>query len=137
MKWSDLPLKPTARILRQFACAWLVLFAGLSLREGLLRHHTTACLALGALALPGCVGLLRPQAIRWLFIGATVAAFPIGWAVTQLMLAIMFYLLLTPLALVFRLKKRDELQLGRAPGRASFWTVRDKPPEPGRYLKQY
>ena len=26
MKWSDLPLKPTARVLRQFAAAWLVFF---------------------------------------------------------------------------------------------------------------
>jgi hypothetical protein len=137
MKWSDLPLKPTARVLRQFSVAWLLLFAALAARQGLLRHQPSAALALGLVALLGGVGLFKPGAIRWLFIGATVAAFPIGWAVTQLMLMIMFFLVLTPLALVFRLMRRDELQLRQAPGRPSYWTARGAPPEPGRYLKQY
>jgi multisubunit Na+/H+ antiporter MnhG subunit len=73
-----------------------------------------------------------------LFIGATVIAFPIGWAVTQAVLAVMFYLVLTPVAVVFRTRGRDELQLRReSKESSSFWIPRGDPPEPGRYLKQF
>ena len=82
------------------------------------------------------IGLLAPRALYWPFVILTIAAFPIGWIVTQLMLALMFYCILTPLALVFRWGRRDPLQLrGRA--RASFWDVRDKQPSPEKYLKEF
>ena len=137
MKWSDLPLKPAARVLRQFAAAWLIFFGALAIRQGLVRGHMTPGIVLGGVALVGAIGLARPAAIRWLFVGATVAAFPIGWTVTQVVLAVMFYWVLTPLALIFRWRRRDALQLRRRSRSASFWTGRGDPPEPGRYLKQF
>ena len=39
-----------------------------------------------------------------------VLAFPIGWTVSQVILAVMFYGLFTPIGLVFRLIGRDPLQ---------------------------
>ena len=39
-----------------------------------------------------------------------VLAFPIGWTVSQVMLALMFFGLFTPIGLVFRLIGRDPLQ---------------------------
>lgn len=137
MKWSDLPLKPTPRVLRQFAAAWLVFCLVVAWRQGLFRGPTTAGIAWGAVALAGAAGLVRPSLLRWLFVAATVAAFPIGWLVTHAMLGIMFYLVLTPVAVVFRWRRRDALQLRRSPDRTSYWRVRDTRPEPGRYLKQF
>ena len=137
MKWSDLPLNPTPRILRQFSAAWLVFFLGAALHQAFVRHNAVAGYALGTLALIGVIGLLKPATVRWLFVGATVAAFPIGWVVTQVILAVMFFLILTPLALIFRWRGRDELQLQRRPGQTGFWITRDKPPDAGRYLKQF
>ena len=64
-------------------------------------------------------------------------AFPIGWLVTQLMLAIMFYLVLTPVALVFRWRGRDELRLRSRPAPSSFWVERGEPPKAEKYLKQF
>lgn len=137
MKWSELPLQPTPRTLRQFAAAWLVFFLAAASYQMLVRGRPTAGYVLGAIALIGLGGVVRPPAVRWLFIGATVVAFPIGWVVTQVILAVMFYLILTPLALVFRWRGRDELQLRRKPGQSSFWITRDQPPDAGRYLKQF
>jgi hypothetical protein len=137
MKWSDLPLNPTPRMLRQFAAAWLVVFAALALRQVLTHHHSTAGGVLGAIALIGAFGLWKPSVLRWLFIGATVLAFPIGWVVTLVVLAIMFYLVLTPVALVFRWRGRDALRLRRQPGQTSFWIERGEPPAAGKYLKQF
>ncbi len=136
MKWSDLPFNPTPRMLRQFAAALLVVLAlDCVLFPGILRHPAGRCIV-GALAVMGVVGLVLPALIRWLFVGATVAAFPIGWVVSQVMLALMFYLILTPLALVFRWRRRDELQLRRKPGE-SYWVTREAAPKPESYLKQF
>ena len=133
MKWSELPLHPTPRVLRQFSAAWLVVFIALALKH----HHSMAGHVLAVVALIGIVGLAKPQSVRWLFVGATIVAFPIGWLVTLLVLLAMFYLIITPLALVFRWRGRDELQLKRPSGRESLWLERREPPEPGRYLTQF
>ena len=137
MNWSDLPLKPTPRVLRQFAAAWTVVFLALGLHQALVRGHPATGLVFSAVSVVGLVGLFRPASLRWLFVGATIAAFPVGWLVTWLVLAIMFYLVLTPVALVFRWRGRDALQLRRKSEGASFWTTRSDLPDAGRYLKQF
>ena len=133
MKWSELPFHPTPRVLRQFSAAWLVFFLTLALKH----HHSMAGYVLAGVALMGALGLVKPQAVRWLFVGATIAAFPIGWVVTYVVLLVMFYLVLTPLAFAFRWRGRDELQLKRQSGRESFWLERRETTEPGRYLTQF
>jgi hypothetical protein len=133
--FSKAPLKPTSRVLRQFAAAWLVCFLALAFRFGLLRHSTAGS-SLCLLSIAGIIGLLAPRALYWPFIVLTVAAFPIGWAMTQLVLALMFYCVLSPLALVFRCRRRDSLQL-RQGKRDSFWVERKESPAPENYLKQF
>lgn len=123
-------------MLRQFSAAWLAGFLMIALRA-LVHGHRNYCYALGAIALIGFIGLLKPSAVRWLFIGATVAAFPVGWLMTQLMLAVMFYLVLTPIAFLFRWRGRDELQLKRKAERSTFWISRGGPPKAENYLKQF
>ena len=137
LSWSELPLKPTSRILRQFAAAWLVVFLVMGLRRVLGHGSLTAGYVLCAVAFIGVVGLIMPGAVRWLFIGATIVAFPIGWVVTLVMLAIMFYLILTPVGWLFRLRGRDALQLRREPERTSYWATRSETPAAERYLKQF
>ncbi len=137
MKWSDLPLKPTREMLRQFSGAWLIAFAGLAGHRALVRHQPGAALVLGAVALLGLIGLARPALVRWVFIGAAVLTFPIGWVISQLVLLLMFLLVITPVALLLRLRGRDVLQLKRPPDKASLWKQRPERTEPSRYLKQY
>ena len=92
MKWSDLPLKPTARALRQFAGAWLIFFLAVGVYRYLARGQHQIGLAVGAMAVVvGCLGLIKPAAVRWLFVGATLLAFPIGWVVSQVMPGVMYY----------------------------------------------
>lgn len=136
MNLSDLPLNPTPRVLRQFSAAWFVVLLALATRA-LVRKHPLAAEILGAVSLIGIVGLFRPTWVRWLFVGSSVIAFPIGWVVTQCVLAIMFYVVLTPLALIFRWRGRDELRLRPKSSETTFWVARDAPPEAKRYLKQY
>jgi hypothetical protein len=64
-------------------------------------------------------------------------AFPLGWLVSQLVLAILFYGVFTPLALVFRLIGRDALALKKPSGEATFWRPKPTPSDPRRYFRQY
>jgi hypothetical protein len=138
MKWSDLPLKPSLRALRQFAAAWLIFFLVVGVYRYVARGQHQIGIAVAAMAVVvGVTGLIRPTAVRWVYVVATVLAFPIGWVVSQIMLAIMFYGIITPLALLFRIRGRDLLALKPAPNRSSFWTPKETPEDMGRYFRQY
>jgi len=138
MKWAEISYDPTPRSLRQFAGAWLVFLLAAGAHQYFERGHRHVGLVMIILAVVvGVLGLIRPSAIRWLFVGLTVAAFPIGWVVTQIMLAVMFYCVITPVGVLFRLMGRD--LLGRRPTneKASYWTTKETPEDPRRYLRQY
>ena len=138
MKWSDLPLKPSLRALRQFAAAWLIFFLVVGVYRYVARGQHQIGIAVAVMAVVvGVTGLTRPAAVRWLYVGATVLTFPIGWVVSQVVLAIMFYGVITPLALLFRIRGRDLLALKPAPNRSSFWTPKETPEDMGRYFRQY
>ena len=92
MTWSDIPFKPTTKALRQFAAAWLIFFLAFGAHQYLVRRHPSVGLALMGMAIVvGLLGLAKPSAVRWIFVGWMVVAFPIGWLLSALMLLLMFY----------------------------------------------
>jgi len=137
MRWSDLPLKPSPRMLRQFAGLWTFFFAALSAWHGLAHGETRLAAVLIALALTiGPVGIAWPDAVRPIFITWMVLAFPIGWLVSRVVLVTLF-LLIIPAALLFRLTGRDPLMLRRSAGKSSYWTPKAAPPDVRSYLRQF
>jgi hypothetical protein len=138
MRWSDLPLKPDAKALRQFAAAWLGFFGGVGLYQWLAKGRVELGVGIcGAALVIGVMGLIKPQAVRWIFVAWMVLAFPIGWAISQLTLLILFFGLITPIALFFRLRGRDLLSRKLAPERTSFWIEKNTPTDSRSYLNQY
>lgn len=138
MKWSDIQFQPTKRVLRQFSAAWLVFLLAGAAQQWLARGHRTAALVLGGLALTvGGLGLLVPMAIRWVYVGCMILVFPVGWVVSHIMLAVMFYGVLTPVAFFFRLTGRDPLHRAPPENRGSFWTTKSLPQDVRRYFRQY
>jgi len=86
-----------------------------------------------------CAGLatVRPTALRPLYLGLTIAGLPVGFAVGHVLMALVFFGIVTPIALVFRLTRRDALERGfdrRAP---SYWTPRRAVADPFRYFRQF
>jgi hypothetical protein len=133
MQWADLNMTPTARRLREFAGIWLVVFGGISAWRAW--HGDTGVLttAIGvAAAVIGLAGLIRPALVRVVYTGSMMAAFPIGWTVSRLVLGIVFYLVFTPVAIVFRLAGRDALRLRRRRPE-SYWV----PYEGARRAEEY
>ena len=130
-------LKPTPRVLRQFAGAWLAFFLIWSAIAFWKRHNTPLSSIFAVVALIGIAGLIKPNAVRLLFIVASIAAYPIGWLVSQIVLAAIFYGVITPIAFFWKMRGRDALQLRSQPKQTSFWIKRGPPPSPDRYLKPF
>jgi hypothetical protein len=53
------------------------------------------------------------------------------------MLFVMFYGVITPVALVFRLRGRDLLRRRPEPGATTFWLPKDTPQDVRSYFRQY
>ncbi|MEI6393196.1 MAG: SxtJ family membrane protein [Verrucomicrobiota bacterium] len=138
MTWSDIPLNPTRKALRQFAAAWLVFFLAFGAHQYLARKHPTFGLAVMGVALAiGLLGLIKPPAVRWLFVGWMVAAFPIGWLISRLTLLLMYYGIITPVALFFRIRGRDLLRRKPTAAPTSFWLPKETPEDVRSYFRQY
>jgi len=138
MTWSDLPTNPSQKVLRQFSAAWLVFFLAVGARQYFRRGHHEVGIILGVIAiLIGGLGLVKPVAVRRLFVACTVLAFPIGWVISQIMLALMFYGLVTPIAFIFKVQGRDLLARKPATDRATFWMPKKMPTDVSSYFRQY
>jgi len=119
--------------LRKFGITMTVAVAALG---GLLlwRHHGRpeyffwVAGAFLALALVAPVAL-RPVQRMWM-----AFAIALGWVMTRVILVIVFYLGVTPVALIARLSRKRFLDLGFEPERASYWIRR---PAPDRGVERY
>lgn len=136
MQWSDVTATPNQKRLRQFAALCLLFFVGLAAWRA---AHGQIDSRMWLLALAGVtiggLGMWRPSAIRYVYSGWMIAAFPIGWTVSRLMIAAMFFIVFTPVALVFRLMKRDALRLRDVPAQ-SYWTPKSRAGALSEYLRQ-
>ncbi|MHC4195738.1 MAG: hypothetical protein ACYSYU_06205 [Planctomycetota bacterium] len=74
---------------------------------------------------------------RWIYLGLTLITFPIGIAVSSVLLAIFYYLLLTPIGLIFRLMRRDSLRRKFDPDAKSYWIVRKLPDNLKHYFNHF
>ena len=137
MQWSDVTAAPSRKMLRQFAGLWLVVFGGLAAWRAWQGQADgwSLALAIGALVVGG-IGLVRPMAIRFIFTGWMIAAFPIGWTISRVVLAATFYALFTPVAFIFRLMGRDALRLRRGDPQ-SYWLAQSRPGTPDTYFRQF
>jgi Saxitoxin biosynthesis operon protein SxtJ len=122
---------PTGRQLRVFAAAWLLALGSAGL-AGWMRGRHGAAEALWALAvaLPLC-SAASPSAVRHAYVGLSYATYPIGWVVSHVVLAVAYYLVLTPIGLAMRLFRHDALARRFEPERKSYWqpTNRTRPVE--------
>lgn len=131
-------LSTNPRALRQFAAAWLLFLLGVAAHQWFMRGHHTAGLVLAAVAVVvGVPGLIRPTSIRWIFAAAMALAFPVGWVISQLVVVLIFYVVITPVALFFKMTRRDLLCRKPGPDRQTFWTPKPTPTDMRSYFRQH
>ena len=128
---------PSARELRSFSRLWLPLFVVVAgaLAWWRLESPTTAMAVwiLGGLLAAAALG--SAEAARQIFVGLQTLTYPIALVVSTLALAILFYLVFTPIGWVMRLGGHDPLQLRRA--KRSRWIPYTRKDDAAEAMKQY
>ena len=79
-----------------------------------------------------------PRAGRQIYVGWMLAGVPIGWTLSHGVLAIVYYVVVTPIGLLMRLFGRDPMQrrLDRS-GDGSYWIERPPQADTSRYFRQF
>jgi hypothetical protein len=138
MQWSSINFRPDIRTLRQFSGLWILFLGGMAAWQGWMHGRTTLAITLTILAvIVGVPGLLVPRFIRPVFVGCTVLTFPIGWVMARLLLGVLYYVIFTPLGLLFHLFGRDVLYLRRQAERETFWMPKPVVTDMRRYFRQF
>ena len=62
---------------------------------------------------------------------------PIGWTISHAVLALLYYLLFTPIGLIIRLFGRDPMQRRLDRSAATYWVPHNQDRDAGRYFRQF
>jgi hypothetical protein len=135
MRFSDIPRNPDSRTLRQFATLWIVLIGTIGALQ-LHKGNSVGWLFIGLAVGAGIPGLLRPKYLKPVFVTWMILAFPVGWLVSHIMLALIFFGLFTLLGMMLKVMGHDALRR-RKPASDTFWEARNQQSDTSRYLKQY
>jgi hypothetical protein len=133
----DVDWNPSPRDLRGFAA---MLVAGLSVAGGVAAWHASGWQA--AAAACGAIGLVVlaaawPRAIQPVYVAWMALAAALGWLSTHLLLAIIYYGLITPLGCIARLCRHDPLQRRFDSRVSSYWVRRPRERTPQSYFQQF
>ena len=138
---------PPRKTLRRFGLVCLVFFGALG-GWVLFRHSvfglgmsprvavTVATVLWVLAAVCGILSAAAPPLLRGLYIVLTAVSLPVGWVISHVALGIVYYGVLTPVALVFRLIGRDPLRRKRAAAE-SYWIRREPTTDVSRYYRQF
>ena len=92
-----------------------------------------ACIAVIALM----ISLIQPTWLKPIYLLFTVLAFPIGWVVSHLLLATVFFMVFTPTGLLMRLFGRDPLHRHFDSSANSYWVAHRSSKSPEDYFRQF
>ncbi|MHC4401165.1 MAG: SxtJ family membrane protein [Planctomycetota bacterium] len=129
---------PSRRRLAVFGVLWLVF---LGLVGGGVLHLTGSVPAAAAVwtlaAVVPAVGWLAPAFMRIAYLGLAYLSYPFALALSHLVLATIYYLVLTPIGLLMRLFGYDPMNRRLDERAATYWHPREKAENVGRYFRQF
>ena len=130
---------PSPSQLRQFAWLWLPLCG---LAAGAVCHwrlgaERAAIVVWGLTAVISVAAIVSRAAARVVFLGLSYVTYPVGLVTSWIVLALLYFGVMTPLALAMRAMGRDALRLRRRPGAASYWHPRSEPGDPAHPFRQF
>ncbi len=138
MALVDINWNPSRKDLRIFAVLLLIFF---TIFGGVLYRQTaTAGLAIAMFvtaAVVAGVGLIKPTWIRVIYVVWMAVGFPIGFVVSHLLMAGVFYLVVTPIGLIMRLVGRDPMQRAFDRDAKTYWQPRPTTKESQGYFRQF
>jgi len=131
-------MNPPRKQLNWFGLFWLVFFGAVGAYVLWRTHLWPAAIALwAAAAVVPAVGWAVPGFMRIVYVGLSVVAYPIGLTVSFVVLAVVYYGVITPIGLVMRLFGRDSMYR-RFEGQAeSYWVPHRPVDSVKRYFRQF
>ncbi len=120
-----------------FGVIWTVLFGALTWRLHALGSPPIVCYLLAGVAflLPAPGWFFSPW-MRALYVGSIYATMPIGWVVSHVIIAFIYFAVLMPIGLMLRLRGYDPLQL-RGKKKESYWVQREGTRKVEQYFRQF
>ena len=143
----QIDLHPDARTLRQFGWIALVgfsLLATLAWNDwlmfsfGLGAWRASVVWAFAGLAgLAGLFSVVYPKANLPIYLGLSILAYQIGFVLSYVIMGTIFYLMLAPVGLFFRVTGRDPMKRRFEPETGSYW-VDSRPTRPNEsYFRHF
>ena len=146
-KMIEIDWRPDERVLRQFGLIALVGFSFLaalawwellifSFGLGDARHWVAGAFA-GLAGLSGFFSAVAPRANRPIYLALTVLSYPIGFVLSYVIMGFLFFLMITPVGLFFRLTGYDPLHRKFDREATSYWV--DPRPRRGKesFFRQF
>jgi hypothetical protein len=140
--------KPDRRQLRWFGLFCVIGFGGIGtlifFKQGLFGFEfaeatatLTARVLWGLAAVCGVLAGILPAALRPLYVVLTAISLPIGFVLSHVLMAGVFYGLLTPVGLFFRMTGRDPLERKFDRSAKTYWVPRERVTDVKRYYRQF
>lgn len=137
MPLVEINRNPAPGELRQFAWLWL---AFITVAGGAAWFKLGSLPAMGlwvlAITVP-VLGHFHSPILRVAYLTVSYAAFPVGFVVSHLVLAAVFFLVLTPIGLILRMAGHDPLGLRDGLAAESYWRERPAASDTGLWLRQF
>jgi hypothetical protein len=129
---------PPERLLRSFGfllAAFVPLFGALvGWRSGRLDLAVAVWVVGGLLT---AIYWLAPALRRPIYVGWMYAVFPIGWTISHVLMAAIFYGVVAPIGFGLRLAGRELLPRQFDRSARTYWVPHAKPDHVNRYFRQY
>ena len=135
MKLIQANWQPTPRQLRQFAGTCLVVLPVLGWLWDV-SENVMIAMAGGGLLI-GLVGSALPKSVQPLYLTLMVITTPIGIVLGELAMLTIYFGLFWPMGVVFRLLRRDALQLQLDRAHTTYWQPKPQPRHVTSYYRQF
>ncbi len=133
LNWS-----PDHKTLKQFGLIGLLGFPGGGAVAYWVWQMPTLAVVLAGLGVAvWLLSMIHAPSVRYVYVAMSVAAYPIGFVVSHTVLAAVYYLLFTPMGLVFKLIGRDALERRLDRESATYWQPHPAANSTDRYFKQF
>lgn len=128
---------PDLRTLNRFGFVWLgflTLFGALAWWKA--DSNMAVGLWVAAIVVP-LLGWAFPSFMRLVFVGLSYVAWPMGWVVSHVVLAAVFFLIVTPIGVILRVLSRPPLDRSLEAEAPTYWTIRQGETPASRYFRQF
>jgi len=141
--FAEVDWNPDVRGRKKFAVSLIIGFPVIALLLALVSYLKTHAVGpfpawLGGVGLAaGVIFWLLPQIARPFYVAWYFLACCMGFVIGNVLFAVFFYLVFTPLGLLLRLRKKQAITKGFDKAKASYWRDAEKPVDLKRYYRQF